>query len=72
MRNPTFQIIVAVFTGLVLLAGIVFSFFLQDETTILLLALLAVMYVIFLSRLIPKLKARRKERAKSDSPLMHR
>ena len=64
--------VVAVIVGLILLAGIVFSIFVQDETTILMLALLSVMYALYLVRLRKKLKTEKSGKKKPESPLARR
>lgn len=65
------RIVIAVIVGLILLGGIVFSVFVQDETTILMTVMLTAVYGFYLVKLRQKLKED-KSRKKSDSPLMRR
>ena len=66
------RIVVAVIVGLILLGGIVSCIFVQDETTILMTVLLAVVYAFYLVKLRQKLKQSKTTKNKAVSPLMRR
>lgn len=64
--------VIAVVCGVILVLGVVTCLVVQDPSTIVLVAIFAVLYSVYLTNLRKRLNQSKKQKKPADSPLMRR
>lgn len=72
MRNKTFRIAVAVIIAPLIVLGAVLAVLENDQSMLLTTVLVAALYVVYLVKLIPRLKKEKNAQTAQKSPLQNR